>query len=123
MQFCSPSSSSPDPPIRSETVIPPSAEPMGVDIQSVPPLEDESDVGSSEVHITPADTAGVIDAHVILVNLSLAQPVNTSQLSDSDSAETLLKSSHLPDGDSDIPLPSPKLNSVTKLAQNPGYYI
>ena len=35
---------------------------------------------------------GVVDAHVIPGNLSLAQPVTTSQLSDSDSSGTLLNS-------------------------------
>ena len=60
---------------------------------------------SSETHITQADTVGVVDAHVIPGNLSPrpAQPVTTSQLSDSD----LLNSSHSPD--SDIPLPQTKL--------------
>ena len=56
------------------------------------------------VNFTP-DTADVVDAHVIPGNLSPAQSVITSQLSDSDSSGTLLKSSHSPDSDSDIPLP------------------
>ena len=57
-----------------------------------------------------ADTVGVVDTHVIPGNLSPAQPVTTSQLSDSDSSGTLLNSSHSPDNDSsDISLPQTKL--------------
>ena len=65
---------------------------------------------SSEAHITQADTVGVVDAHVIPGNLSPAQPVITSQLSDSDSSGTLLNSSRSPDNDnSDILFPQPEL--------------
>ena len=97
---------------------------MDVDSQPMLPSEDEFRGASSEAHTTPADTVGVVDAHVIPGNLSPAQPVITSQLSDSDSSGTLLNSSHSPDNDSsDIPLPQPKLGSVTKLAQKPGQYI
>ena len=96
----------------SKTVISPSAESVDVDSQPMPPSEDESCGASSEAHTTPADTVGVVNAHVIPGNLCPAQPVITSQLSDS---------SHSPDSDdSGIPLPQPKLNSVAKLAQKPG---
>ena len=46
--------------------------------QLVLPSEHESRGVSSEVYNTPADTAGVVDAHVIPGNLSPAQPVITS---------------------------------------------
>ena len=96
--------------------------PFSYSLHIYPPPEDESHGASGEVHTTPADTADVVDAHVIPGNLSPAQPVVTSQLSDYDSSETLLKSSYSPDRDSDIPLPPPKLGSVTKLAQKPSQY-
>ena len=70
---------------------------MDVDSQPMPPSEDEFRGASSETHINQADTVGVVDAHVIPGNLSPAQPVITSQLSDSDSSGTLLNSSHSPD--------------------------
>ena len=83
---------------------------MDVDSQPMVPSEDEFRGASSEAHITQADTVGVVDAHVIPGNLSPAQPVTTSQLSDSDSFGTLLNSSHPPDNDSsDIFLPQTKL--------------
>ena len=83
---------------------------MDVDSQPMPPSVDEFRGASSEAHITQADTVGVVDAHVIPGNLSPAQPVTTSQLSDSDSSGTLLNSSHSPDNDSsDISLPQTKL--------------
>ena len=111
----------------SKTVISPSAESVDVDSQPMSPSEDESRGASSEAHTTPADTVGIVDAHVIPGNLSPAQPVITSQLSDSphDSSGTLLKSSYSPDSDSTavLPLPQPKLGLVTKLAQPPGHYI
>ena len=65
----------------SKTVISPSAESVDVDSQPMPPSEDESYGASSEAHTTPADTVGVVDAYVIPGNLSSAQPVITSQLS------------------------------------------
>ena len=66
---------------------------MDVDSRPMPPSEDESCGASIEAHTIPADTVGVVDALVIPGNLSPAQPVITSQLSDSDSSGTLLKSS------------------------------
>ena len=78
----------------SNTVISPSAESVDVDSQPMPPSKDESRGASREALTTPADAVGVVDAHVIPGNLSPPQPVITSQLSDSDSSGTLLKSSH-----------------------------
>ena len=46
----------------------------------LPPSKDEFRGSSSEAHTTPADTVGVVDAHVIPGNLSPAQPVIVSQL-------------------------------------------
>ena len=68
----------------SKTEISPSAESVDVASQPMPLSEDEFHGASTEAHTTPDDTVGVVDAHVIPGNLFPAQPVITSQVSDSD---------------------------------------